>query len=105
MYVYSASFVFMSVVVTVVGSVGMFVVVDNELAEKDDAVILLYIDLQKVLLSPSLQASACYYKRKTRSVHITTQFMTRRVRKQHVMFGMRSEGDTFSCLLLSTHST
>ena len=37
---------------------------ENELAEKDDAVILLYIDLQKVPLSPSLQASACYYKRK-----------------------------------------
>ena len=37
---------------------------DNELAEKDDAVILLYIDLQKVPLSPSLQASACYYKHK-----------------------------------------
>ena len=33
---------------------------DNELAEKDDAVIVLYIDLQKVLLSPSLQTSACY---------------------------------------------
>ena len=61
---------------------------ENELAEKDDAVILLYIDLQKVPLSPSLQASACYYKRKTRSVHITTQFMTRRVWKQHIMFGM-----------------
>ena len=53
---------------------------ENELAEKDDAVILLYIDLQKVRLSPSLQASACYY--------ITTQFMTRRVRKKHIMFGM-----------------
>ena len=37
---------------------------ENELAEKDDAVILLYIDLQKVPLSPSLQASACYYKSK-----------------------------------------
>ena len=37
---------------------------ENELAEKDDAVILLYIDLQKVPLSPSLQASACYYKNK-----------------------------------------
>ena len=37
---------------------------ENELAEKDDAVILLYIDLQKVPLSPFLQASACYYKRK-----------------------------------------
>ena len=36
----------------------------NELAEMDDAVILLYIDLQKVPLSPSLQASACYYKSK-----------------------------------------
>ena len=36
----------------------------NELAEKDDTVILLYIDLQKVPLSPSLQASACYYKSK-----------------------------------------
>ena len=35
---------------------------DNELAEKDDAVIVLYIDLQKVLLSPSLQTSACYCK-------------------------------------------
>ena len=37
---------------------------ENELAEKDDAVILLYIDLQHVPLSPSLQASACYYKSK-----------------------------------------
>ena len=37
---------------------------ENELAEKDDTVILLYIDLQKVPLSPSLQASACYYKSK-----------------------------------------
>ena len=37
---------------------------ENVLAEKDDAVILLYIDLHKVPLSPSLQASACYYKRK-----------------------------------------
>ena len=37
---------------------------ENELAEKDGAVILLYIDLQKVPLSPSLQASACYYKSK-----------------------------------------
>ena len=37
---------------------------ENELAEKDDAVILLYIALQKVPLSPSLQASACYYKSK-----------------------------------------
>ena len=37
---------------------------ENELAEKDDAVILLYIDLQKVPLSTSLQASACYYKSK-----------------------------------------
>ena len=32
---------------------------ENELAEKDDAVILFYIDLRKVPLSPSLQASAC----------------------------------------------
>ena len=38
--------------------------INNELAEKDDALILLYIDLQKVPLSPSLQTSACYYKRK-----------------------------------------
>ena len=37
---------------------------ENELAEKDDTVILLYIDLQKVPLSPSLQARACYYKSK-----------------------------------------
>ena len=37
---------------------------ENELAEKDDAVILLYIDLQRVALSPSLQASAYYYKSK-----------------------------------------
>ena len=37
---------------------------ENEVAETDDAVILLYIDLQKVPLSPSLQASACYYKSK-----------------------------------------
>ena len=37
---------------------------ENELAEKDDAVILLYIDLQKVLLSMSLQTSACYYRSK-----------------------------------------
>ena len=37
---------------------------ENELVEKDGAVILLYIDLQKVRLSPSLQASACYYKSK-----------------------------------------
>ena len=37
---------------------------ENELAEKDDAVILLYIDLQKVPLSQSLQASTCYYKSK-----------------------------------------
>ena len=37
---------------------------DNEFVEKDDAVILLYIDLQNVPLSPSLQASACYYKSK-----------------------------------------
>ena len=37
---------------------------DNELAENDDAVILLYIDLRKVPLSPSLHVSACYYKRK-----------------------------------------
>ena len=37
---------------------------ENELAEKDGAVILFYIDLQKVPLSPSLQASACYYKSK-----------------------------------------
>ena len=35
---------------------------ENELAEKDDAVILLYIDLQKAPLSPFLQASACCYK-------------------------------------------
>ena len=34
------------------------------MTEKDDAVILLYIDLQKVPLSPSLQASTCYYKSK-----------------------------------------
>ena len=56
--------------------------------EKDDAVILLYIDLQKVPLSPSLQAKRFLLQKKTRSVHITTQFMTRRVRKQHIMFGM-----------------
>ena len=37
---------------------------DNEFVEKDDAVILLYIDLPNVPLSPSLQASACYYKSK-----------------------------------------
>ena len=37
---------------------------ENGLAEKDAAVILLYIDIQKVPLSPSLQASACYYKSK-----------------------------------------
>ena len=37
---------------------------ENELEEKDDAVILLYSDIKKVPLSPSLQASACYYKNK-----------------------------------------
>ena len=44
---------------------------DNELAEKDDTVIVLYIDLQKVLLSPSLQTSDCYYKSKLCSHNYT----------------------------------
>lgn len=37
---------------------------DNEKALTSDDIVVLYVDLQKVLLAPSLQTSACYYKTK-----------------------------------------
>ena len=37
---------------------------DNEIALNDESTVVLYIDLQKVLLSRSIQASAVYYKTK-----------------------------------------
>ena len=36
----------------------------NEIALNDEFTVVLYIDLQKVLLSPSIQASAVYYTSK-----------------------------------------
>ena len=78
-----------------------------ELAEKDDAVILLYIDLQKVPLSPSLQASACYYKSKSICSHNYTIYDKKSKEATYYVWN-ESEGDlssnTFFCLLLSTHS-
>ena len=37
---------------------------DNEIALNDESTVVLYIDLYKVLLSPSIQASVVYYKTK-----------------------------------------
>ena len=59
---------------------------NNECAEKDGAVIVFYINLQKVichrLCKPALVITKVNY------VQRTTQFKTRRVRQQDVMFGM-----------------
>ena len=45
---------------------------DNEIALNDESTVVVYIDLQKVLLSPSIQASAVYYKTKLCCHNYTT---------------------------------
>ena len=74
----------------------------NELAEKDDAVIVLYIDIQKVLLSPSFQTSACYYKSKLCSHNYT--IYDKKSKEATCYVWNESEGDlssnTFSSFII-----
>ena len=80
---------------------------ENELAEKDDAVIVLYIDLQKVPCHRHCKPALVITKENSICSHNYTIYDKKSEEATYYVWN-ESEGDlssnTFSCLLLSTHS-